>query len=118
MDLARAPYEFAGAAADEIRALNYRTLDGGYPSPGDVYDTAHALRTLAQRLPQALEQLGIGLAALADGDQVRITSGAPGTDTVPERRRQIAEALDAGLRATDVLEQALAVVTRLTSDLV
>ncbi|MFC1415742.1 hypothetical protein [Streptacidiphilus cavernicola] len=118
MDQNRAPYEYARAAADEIRSLNYETLKGGYDSPGDVYDVAHALRTLAQRLPQALEQLGIGLNVLADGDQVRITSGAAGHDTVPERREKIADSLKTALEAVDTLEQSLSVVTRLTSDLV
>ena len=114
----RQPHEYARAAADEIRSLNYGTLQGGYDSPGDVYDVAHALRTLSQRLPQALEQLGIGMAALVDGDQVRITSGADGHDTVPERREQIADSLKSALEAVGTLEEAMAVVTRLTSDLV
>jgi hypothetical protein len=118
MDQDRAPYEYAVAAADEIRSLNYGTLQGGYHSPGDVYDFAHALRTLSQRLPQTLEQLGAGMAALADGDQVRITSGASGDDTVPERRERIADSLKSALEAVAVLEEAMGVVTRLTSDLV
>jgi hypothetical protein len=118
MDENRAPYEYAVAAADEIRSLNYGTLQGGYHTPGDVYDVAHALRTLSQRLPQALEQLGIGLAVLADEGQVRITSGAAGTDTVPERREKIADSLKSALEAVGTLEEAMAVVTRLTSDLV
>jgi len=118
MDQNREPYEYAIAAADEIRSLNYGTLQGGYHSPGDVYDVAHALRTLSQRLPQALEQLGVGLAVLADDDQVRITSGAAGHDTVPERREKIAGSLKAALAAVGSLEEALSLVTKLTSDLV
>jgi hypothetical protein len=118
MDQNRAPYEYAVAAADEIRSLNYETLQGGYHSPGDVYDVAQALRTLAQRLPQTLEQLGIGLAVLADGDQVRITSGAAGHDTVSVRHERIADSLRSALAAVATLEEAMGVVTRLTSDLV
>ena len=120
MDDNRAPYEHGLAAADEIRSLNYGTLQGGYDSPGDVYDVAHALRTLFQRLPQALEQLGVGFDALVDAEQVRITSGAAGQETVsvPERRERIAESLKAATAAAGTLEQSLALVTRLTSDLV
>lgn len=118
MDQNRAPYEYAVAAADEIRSLNYGTLQGGYHSPGDVYDVAHALKTLSQRLPQALEQLGAGLTVLADGDHVRITSGAAGHDTVPERREKIAGSLKEALAAVAVLEESMAQITRLTSDLV
>jgi len=118
MDQNRAPYEHALTAADEIRSLNYGTLKGGYDSPGDVYDVAHALRTLSQRLPQALEQLGIGLVELADSGQIRITSGSAGHDTVPERREKIADSLKTALESVATMEEALSVITRLTSDLV
>jgi hypothetical protein len=54
-----APAEAANTAAESVRALNHATLSGtGYEWPSDVGAVMNALTTLAQRLPQALDQAG------------------------------------------------------------
>jgi hypothetical protein len=73
MDLNRTPAEIATAAAEELRALNHRTLDPkAFPQPGDVSDTADALARIVQYLPQALRQLDAGLEALHDEQRIRL----------------------------------------------
>lgn len=74
MDLDRTPSQIANAVAEEIRALNHRTLntkafDG---QPGNVSDTAIAIATLLERLPQALQQLEAGLIQMEDGNRIRL----------------------------------------------
>lgn len=73
MDLDRTPPQIANSAAEEIRALNHRTLDPKvFNQPGDVSATADALTTLVQRLPQTLAQLEAGLTALQDRRAIRL----------------------------------------------
>lgn len=78
MDLNRKPSEIANAAAEEIRALNHRTLKtDAFPYPSDVSDTATALASLVQRLPQGLQQLEAGLQALDNDNRIRLADRDP-----------------------------------------
>lgn len=116
MDLDRDPHTIAHAAAEEIRTLNHATLKpANYPYPATVHDTALALKTLAERLPQALTQLGAGLDALADADQIQLIA-AEG-ETVTERRVQVAELLQQAEAAAAELTEALRGIGTLTSDM-
>lgn len=73
LDKNRSPAQIASTAAEEIRALNHRTLDTEvFPQPGDVSDTADGIATLLQRLPQALEQLEAGLVQLQGAHAIRL----------------------------------------------
>jgi hypothetical protein len=53
------PAELAGAAAEAIRQLNHRTLNGGdgWTYPGDAYTVLGALDSAAGGLPQVLGQV-------------------------------------------------------------
>lgn len=78
MDLNRKPSEIAGAAAEEIRALNHRTLKtDAFPNPADVSDTAKGIAAVVQRLPQSLAQLEAGLQALSDDQRIRLADRHP-----------------------------------------
>lgn len=73
MDLNRTPSQIANAAAEEVRALNHRTLDTkAFKQPGDVSDTAIAVASLLERLPQTLQQLEAGLVQLQHADAIRL----------------------------------------------
>lgn len=73
MNLDRTPAAISFAAAEEIRALNHRTLDTkAFTQPGHVSDTAIALGSLIERLPQALEQLEAGLVQLQLANAIRL----------------------------------------------
>lgn len=80
MDLDRTPSEIARSAAEEIRALNHRTINAkAYETAPSVSGVVSALVTLIERLPQALQQAGAGLEALHDRGQIRL-AGADSTD--------------------------------------
>lgn len=107
MDLNRTPSQIANSAAEEIRALNHRTLNTtAYTQPGDVSDAANAVATLLERLPQALEQLEAGLTQLQDANAIRLDTKPLGdtsrqdifnevftvTSALSEARRKLREA--------------------------
>lgn len=78
MDLDRTPSTIANAAAEEIRALNHRTLKAdAFPFPADVSDTAKGIAAVVQRLPQTLQQIEAGLKALDDEDRIRLADRHP-----------------------------------------
>jgi hypothetical protein len=117
MDLDRTPSEIAIAAAEEIRALNHVTLNPGCDNPAAVHDTAAALQTLAERLPQTLDHLGRQLQNMIEQGRVRLTVDSPGSDTVLERGNETADALKLARINASQLEDALAAVAQLTASL-
>ncbi|MCX4547254.1 hypothetical protein [Streptomyces sp. NBC_01565] len=85
MDLTKTPGQLATEAADAIRALNHRTLDkGSYDNPAEAGAAAYALRTLVERLPQSLTQLGTALTAFDDDTAIRTDDGSDATYSVAE----------------------------------
>ncbi|CAL9667703.1 hypothetical protein SUDANB145_07246 (plasmid) [Streptomyces sp. enrichment culture] len=78
MDLNRRPSEIASNAAEEIRALNHRTLKAGSyeTAPEIAYALGHLL-TLIERLPQALQQMENGLTTLDDEQKIRLADRHP-----------------------------------------
>ena len=72
MDLTKTPPALATEAAEAIRALNHLTIGldhKGYENPAEAGATAYALRTLAERLPQTLDQLSTALVRFANEDR-------------------------------------------------
>lgn len=51
---ATTPAEVADQAAEAIRQLNHKLIGAGLTYPADAYETIGNLRTLTDRLPQAL----------------------------------------------------------------
>jgi uncharacterized membrane protein YdfJ with MMPL/SSD domain len=111
MDLSKTPGQLATEAADAIRALNHKTLNDSYETPPAVGEVAYALRTLVERLPQALNQMTAGLVGLDDESAIRMDDG---TDHV----YAVAECVAANQAAQSLLEQLqaeLAIVSARTS---
>ncbi|MEU1908402.1 hypothetical protein [Streptomyces hygroscopicus] len=76
MDLDRTPATIAHEIAEQTRALNHRTLDPAvYGEPGDVSEVVYALRTVVERMPQALNQASAGLRRLAEAGGIRMDDG-------------------------------------------
>lgn len=120
MNLNRSPYEIAAAAAEEIRALNHRTLDdkAAYPYPSAVNETNAALKSLAERLPQGLGQLREGLERLAEAGHIRLTAGpGVGSPDISTRVEEVREKLREAEAAADVLAALLEQVGTLTCDM-
>ncbi|MFD8516550.1 hypothetical protein ACFV27_37100 [Streptomyces antimycoticus] len=77
MDLDRSPAEIAHEIAKQTRALNHRTLDPAvFGQPGDVSEVVGALRTVVERLPQALQQAAAGLRRHDGAGGIRMDDGA------------------------------------------
>ncbi|MFK0288326.1 hypothetical protein ACIQVL_48820 [Streptomyces sp. NPDC090499] len=94
MDLDRTPSQIANAAAEEIRALNHRTLKtDAFPFPADVSDTTTAVTSLVQRLPQTLKQLEAGLQALHDDNRIRLADRHPSEVSQADIVRAVSDAL-------------------------
>ena len=71
------PAELAERAAETVRALIYSTGAGGQQLrwPSDVYDVLGALRELADRIPQACDQLARFLTNELEAGRVSATDG-------------------------------------------
>jgi hypothetical protein len=91
--------EHAEAAAEAIRAINHVTLhNAALPYPSDAYRLIGALITLAERLPQALEQAAQRLTRWQQAGELGID---PGTDYAGDPDRAAVEAV-AGLHAAAI----------------
>jgi hypothetical protein len=103
------PTKVARDAAEAIREFNHLTFPNskqspGLTYPGEAYDAIAALKTLAQRLPQAIEQIGTALDTLtaighlgsADGlDPAQHVASTQGfLMTAMEKAGHLAECLD------------------------
>jgi uncharacterized protein YicC (UPF0701 family) len=118
MDLNRTPAEIASAAAEEVRALNHRTLDPkAFTQPGDVSDVADAVATLVQRLPQTLQQLEAGLEALYDRDAIRLDDIREGYASQKDISNRVSAVRSALRQAREDLSQVHATLQRATSPL-
>lgn len=118
MDLNRPPAEMANAAAESIRELNHRTLDPkAFTQPGDVSDIANAIALLVQRLPQAIQQLEAGLAALHERGAIRLDDIPEGHASRKDVQDRVFEALFGLRESRDDLRRAHEYLTRATGPL-
>jgi hypothetical protein len=115
MDLDRTPARIASAAAEEIRALNHRTLPVGAfhdadgfrgVAPARLSGTVQGLLTLTQRLPQSLQQIRRGLQQLEEEQQIRMTNGQEPGDAVSTALRALLNAEEAFKAAEHALQTA------------
>lgn len=114
MDLSRDPSAIASAAAEEVRALNHRTLDPyAFRQPADVGDTAHHLDTLVDRLHQSLTQLRHGLEALGEQDAIRMDDGSDVGEQVSRAVRNLDYASQDLIAVHNSLKQASAVLSHM-----
>ncbi|MFD9861253.1 hypothetical protein [Streptomyces alboflavus] len=76
------PVKHPQRAADAVRAFNHTTLrsrdgSGELAYPGTVYRTVAAFASLAYRLPQAFDQIGMALADLHQAGHLTADHGTP-----------------------------------------
>ncbi|GAA0556588.1 hypothetical protein [Streptomyces mordarskii] len=75
--------ELSDAAAEAIRQLNHATgKPDGLEYPGDAYSTVANLKTLVQRLPQALEQIEAFITGLHTDGHLTSDRGRPIEDEI------------------------------------
>jgi hypothetical protein len=94
--------ELADNAAEAIRSINHATSTLEYT--GDIYSTIANLKILAQRLPQAYEQLGGRLTQLGHDGHLRIE---PGRGDLADAQDATYDALREAIVAAQVMEAAL-----------
>lgn len=111
MDLTKTPGQLATEAAEAIRALNHRTLGlkpEGYDAPPSVGEAAYAIRTLIERLPQALQQMDTALLRFDEEAAIRMADGTDPTIAVAECGAAI-------MQAKPLLAQLLSELSTLSS---
>lgn len=108
MDLNREPQEIAYTAAEEIRALNHRTMPGqnAFPYPPDVSKTVLALVSMTERIPQTLAQLRSGLRGLEEREGIVMDDGSTVADEVATALRALLRAEQAFTAARGALQEA------------
>ncbi|HEX3828926.1 MAG TPA: hypothetical protein VHV82_16825 [Sporichthyaceae bacterium] len=97
--------EHARAGAEAIRAINHLTRGGPLPAP-TAYEILGHLKELAQRLPQALDQLANGL---TDSRLHYDLTDAPGRDphySIIEAGTHLGEAARRAEQLADLLQAA------------
>lgn len=99
------PAALAGAAAEAIRQINHRILNGGegWQYPGDAYSLLGSLDRMAGGLPQALDQTRAFVSGLAGDGHLRSVN-----DTLDHDVAAAQFALRDAARHAEVLQQALA----------
>jgi hypothetical protein len=108
--------EHAEAAAEAIRAINHVTFhDRALPYPSDAYRLIGELITLAERLPQALQQTAQRINRWQDAGELGIDAGTayagdPERAAVDTVAGLLAAAIAAG-QLRDVLGQARRAIT-------
>ncbi|MFD9880553.1 hypothetical protein ACFWZT_03680 [Streptomyces alboflavus] len=76
------PVKHPQKAADAVRAFNHATMrnrdgSGELAYPGTVYRTVAAFASLAYRLPQAFDQIGVALTGLHQAGHLTADHGTP-----------------------------------------
>ncbi|MFJ2818310.1 hypothetical protein [Streptomyces sp. NPDC087294] len=75
------PVRYPRTAADAVHAFNHTTLIGaGRPAlayPGTLHRTVDGFASLAIRLPQAFDQIGLALASLYQSGHLTADHGTP-----------------------------------------
>lgn len=107
MNLNRKPAAIAQAAAEEIRALNHRTLDEvAFEEPADVYRAIDSLRQLLQYMPQAIEQTWKHLRNMEQDEAIRMDNGADLSAAMEEARQELNTARQSVASAANSLSRA------------
>lgn len=114
MDLSRDPSVIASAAAEEVRALNHRTLSpDAFRQPADAGDTAHHLATLIERLQQSLVQLCHGVEALEEKQAIRMDDGSDVGEQVSDALRSLSYASQDLIATHNSLKKAAGVMSHM-----
>lgn len=114
MNLNRKPAAIAQAAAEEIRALNHRTLaPTAFEEPADVYRAVDSLRQLLQYMPQAIEQTWKHLRAMEQDEAIRMDNGADLSTAMEEARQELSKTRQSIASAADTLSRAAQPLSRM-----
>jgi hypothetical protein len=114
VDLNRTPARIADAAAEEIRALNHRTInEDAFDEPAHVYSAIVNLDGLLQGLPQALEQIQHALNGMEKRGEVRMDNGSDPAVSVTEACQALGRVRSHIAAAESVMQQAVNMTARM-----
>ncbi|MFF1916138.1 hypothetical protein ACFVYE_32045 [Streptomyces sp. NPDC058239] len=122
MDLDREPQKMAYAAAEEIRALNHRSLDikafyGEYniinAAPNQVAGMVGGLYTLLERLPQSIQQASAALQHIEEQQAIRMANGDDPGEATSRALRALLDAKQAIQIAQTHLREASGVMSNM-----
>ncbi|MGW5003083.1 hypothetical protein ACWEP8_36130 [Streptomyces hydrogenans] len=96
MDLDRSPADLARAAADEVRALNQRTLTprAAFTYPSEIQDTVTGLAAVLLGLPQSLDQIHQGIDAVNGQQRLYAYNNANVDDLLDESKTDLLDAIE------------------------
>jgi hypothetical protein len=114
MNLHRKPVVIAQAAAEEIQALNHRTLGArAFEEPSEIYSTVGELKQAVWGMPQAIEQIWGELRAMRDADTIRMDNGADADGETEKARLELNEAHQLLAQAGAALDRATSVLSHM-----
>jgi hypothetical protein len=114
MDLTREPVTIARSAAEEIRALNHRTINrGAFEEPSEIYSTVGGLAQTVQGMPQAIQQIWGHLHAMRDDDAIRMDNDTEASLEVERVRMELDEARKHLAQAAKKLDRASSVLAHM-----
>ena len=114
MDLNREPVTIARSAAEEIRALNHRTLGThAFEEPSEIYSTINEVKQTVWGMPQAIEQIWGELRTMRDADSIRMDNGADVTQAAEEARQELNEARQFLAKAGIALDRATGILSHM-----
>lgn len=114
MNLNREPAAIARSAAEEIRALNHRTLGArAFEEPSEIYSTVGELKQAVWGIPQAIEQIWGELRAMRDADAIRIDNGTDVGGETEKARLELNEARQLLAQAGAALDRATSVLSHM-----
>ena len=114
MNLNREPSTIARAAAEEVRALNHRTLDAHvFDEPSQIYNTVNELKQAVWGMPQAIEQTWGELRTMRDADAIRMDNGSSVSEEAEKARLELNEARQLLAKAGAALDRATGVLSHM-----
>jgi hypothetical protein len=114
MNLNREPAAIARSAAEEIRALNHRTLGAhAFEEPSEIYSTVGELKQAVWGMPQAIEQIWGELRAMRDASSIRMDNGSDVTEAAETARQELNEARKLLAQAGVALDRATSVLSHM-----
>lgn len=114
MNLNRQPAAIARVAAEEIRALNHRTLGThAFEEPSEIYSTVGELKQAVWGMPQAIQQIWVELRTLRDENAIRMDNGSNVKEEVEKAREHMNEARQLLAQAGQALERATSTLSHM-----
>ncbi|MCX4707081.1 hypothetical protein [Streptomyces sp. NBC_01373] len=114
MNLNREPATIARSAAEEIRALNHRTLGTrAFEEPSQIYSTINELKQAVWGMPQAIEQIWGELRTMRDAGTIRMDNGSDITEAAETARQELNDARQLLAQAGQALDRATGILSHM-----